>query len=123
MKKEKFGCCSSKITLPRTEYKRWIEKGWLGNNGVCEFPERDQAFPSGLVTVNLPPGFWQSSDDTTIENCIATGLILFKDGNGDALTKEQYMKKYPGYPAPDLILRLQHRLPPGSQGFIEVKGA
>lgn len=114
-----FGCCGEEVKLPGELYASLEEGGYLDENGICHFDEENVAYPSGMVTI---PGFWlQNPSDSEIEKAIEAGWIKFIDGNGDkkkAMTREQYIAKYPNYWPPDLVLRMTGRLPP--RKFIKI---
>ncbi len=115
MVKESFGCCGLEIKLPAKEYQKWQDKGWLGKNGVCEFPRSVQAFPMEARLNGLPPEFWDKATEDCIQKAIKAGHILFVDGNAVAMTKAQYLAKYPEFPDPELVLRLKGKLPPAKK--------
>lgn len=93
---------------------------WLDKDGICRFPENVQAFPTGLRLNGLPPEFWKTANEAAIREAIDNGWILFIDGNGNAMTKKEYMAKYPTYPDPEVVLRLKKKLPPGEKTFFVI---
>lgn len=76
-------CCQ----INRFEEKKLTEGGWLGSDGICHFDEEDKAFPAG-------------------ETC-RNGKVIYIDGNGEHFTRQAYMKRYPAYPDPALVLKLK----------------
>ena len=109
-----FGCCGEEVKAPGKLIEQMRKGGYLDEDGICAFNIEDQAHPSGSVA---PGGFWESNPSAEdIEDAIKVGIIKFIDGNGDrtkAMTKKEYIKKYPNYWPPDMVLKMTNRLPPG----------
>lgn len=109
------------LEIPASEKKKLVENGWLGKDEICRFPEDVKAFPSGIKLRGLPDNFWKIADDALIKYAIDRGWILFVDGDGKAMTKSEYMKKYPKYPDPEIVMRLMKKLPPGDKTFYVIR--
>lgn len=116
---KKFSNCT-KLDLPVGEFAKWQTTGWLGQNGICKFPEEVAATLAGVELVGLPGSFWDEATEEELQEAVTRGWIRFVSGNGEHLTKAQYMAKYPNYPAPDFAARFMHKLPPGKSHFIKI---
>jgi hypothetical protein len=116
---KRFSDCS-KLDLPLNEYQKWENKGWLGQDGICQFPRDVTATLNGVELIGLPGSFWDEANEEDLKEAIEKGWIRFISGDGEHLTKAAYIKKYPEYPAPDYAARFLHMLPPGKSIFITV---
>jgi hypothetical protein len=113
-------CDGTKVDLPLNEHEKWVNKGWLGQDGICEFPRDVSATLNGVELVGLPGNFWYDASDDEVEEALKKGWIRFISGNGEHLTKDAYIKKYPEYPAPDFAARFLHIMPPEKNHFVTV---
>lgn len=109
------------LDISSFDKKKLVEGNWLGNDGICRFPEDVKAFPVGIKLKGLPDTFWKYADDAAIRYAIDKGWILFIDGDGNAMTRKEYVKKYPEYPDPELVMRLKKKLPPGDNTFYVIR--
>jgi len=118
--KKSFGCCSMSVTLPHQEYAKWQEKGWLGENGICAFPEKEQGFPMDVRLYGLAPEWWEIATDKDIDIALARGWLRIVDGNGAVLTYKDWKANYSQFPDPIDVLKIRHKIPPNLSKFVKV---
>ncbi len=109
-----------KKTPSNKTLETWKSKGWLSENGICFFPRDVQAHPSGVITP-FPIKFWENPNEDQYIEAIEKGWIKFIDGDGKKHTLEEYKQKYPEYPNPYYILRLEKRFPPKVSDYVDLE--
>lgn len=87
-------------------------KGWLDENGCCDFPEDVKAAVLGFKSPTLPITALRGASPEQLFTFVSKGYIKFIDGNGDEYTAAQYEAKYPYYPGPVMQLELRGKWPP-----------
>jgi len=97
----------------------WRNKGWLGENGICDFPRDVKAHPSGVITP-FPIAWWKNPNEDEYIKAIEDGWIKFVDGNGEEYTLEQYKLKYPDFPNPYYLLRMEGRFPLNPDRYMDL---
>ena len=117
---KKFGRTTNNLVIPANEHAKWTNKGWLGQDGICRFPREVEATLAGIKMVGLPGSFWNSATKKDIEDAVKQGAIKFVDGNGTAMTRAQYIAKYPEYPDPLYVAQVRGLIPPNKKDFVRI---
>jgi hypothetical protein len=80
-------------------------KGWLDEDGICQFPKEAIEVVNGYQARGIPD-VGVLTEDELLQQVFA-GRIVFEDGNGDFFTFDQYVLQYPDVPDP--IWMLEHQ--------------
>ncbi|MCX6668866.1 MAG: hypothetical protein NTV25_03545 [Methanothrix sp.] len=107
--------------LPKELIEDLKGKGWLDENGICHFPTKVSAYPTGWQSI-LSADILFKATVTEIWAYIDKGWITFADGNGDYYTLTKYNEKYPNYPDPLMLMVMQGRFPPKPGSIIQLGG-
>ncbi|MCK9570671.1 hypothetical protein M0R72_17110 [Candidatus Pacearchaeota archaeon] len=105
-----------------TNEEKIVELGWLDEGGLCTFPEDVKACALGFKSPTLPVAFFAKATEAQIQQAIDKGWIKFIDGNGEAMTFDQYVARYPDYPDPVFQLTLRGTFPPQTKRFYQIGG-
>ncbi len=126
MADEDCECCGSTVSpaptvdLTEDEARDWQNKGYLAENGICNFPSEEMGFDPGW----RGRIYGQTYEDA--KEAFENGWAKLIDTDSAALTLAMWYERYPGKTRPDPIkqLFLQGRLPPQNQfTIVRVAGA